>query len=191
MISSLTGTVDVIDIPYILINVNGVGYKVFVSNDVLTGLEKGKQAQIFTYTHVREDALELFGFKNYSDLKLFELLLSVSGIGPKTAVGAFSLGSSSQIVQAIQTGDVNFFTRVPRLGKKNAQKIIIELKNKVGGTIDLDLTEATDTESSDVMTALMSFGYSQKEAQSALSHVNGKAETIEEKLKLALKYLGK
>ena len=190
MISSLSGTVEIIDIPYVIIDVRGIGYKVLASNDVLSSLEKGHEIKLFTYTYVREDALELFGFKEYSDLKIFEALISISGVGPKTAIGTFSVGSGAQIVNAIKNGDVNFFTKVPRLGKKNAQKIIIELKNKMGGTVDLDLTENTNG-SSEVMTALLSFGYSHDEAINAIKQITEENLPIEKQLKMALKYLGK
>lgn len=189
MISSLSGTVEIIDLPFVIIDVNGVGYKVLCSNEVVSNLEKGREAKLFTYTHVREDALELFGFSQYADLKIFEALIGISGVGPKTAIGVFSIGSSAQIVNAIKNGDVSFFSKVPRLGKKNAQKIIIELKNKMGGTVDLDLSE--NSGSSELMAALMSFGYDQDEAMSAIKQITEPDLPIEKQLKIALKYLGK
>ena len=189
MISSLSGTIEIIDLPFVIVDVNGVGYKVLCSNEVISKLEKGREIKLFTYTYVREDALELFGFANYSDLKIFENLISISGVGPKTAIGAFSIGSGAQIAQAIQNGDVNFFTKVPRLGKKNAQKIIIELKNKMGGTGDLDLSENSNG-NSEVLTALLGFGYSQEEALAAMKQVEPDLP-IEKQLKMVLKYLGK
>jgi Holliday junction DNA helicase RuvA len=188
MIASLAGTVEIIDLPFVIVNVGGVGYKVLCSNDVISKLEKGGQTKLFTYTHVREDALELFGFGEYSDLKIFEYLISISDVGPKTAIGVFSIGSSSQIVSAIKNGDVNFFSKVPRLGKKNAQKIIIELKNKLGGTVDLDLSDSS--ENSEILGALLGFGYSQDEALEALKQVEP-GLPVEKQLKQALKYLGK
>lgn len=191
MISSLNGQVELIDIPYVIINVNGVGYRVLVSNTVLSGIEQDKSVKLFTYTYVREDALELFGFSQYQDLKLFEALISVSGIGPKTAIGAFSVGTGADIMHAIQEGDVNYFTKVPRLGKKNAQKIIIELKNKMGGTVDLDLTDGDIKSNGDLAAALTGFGYSPQEVQLAIKGINGQGTTIQEKIKLALKYLGR
>ena len=190
MISSLLGIVEIIDIPYVIIDVNGIGYKVLCSHEVISKLEKGKSIKLFTYTYVREDALELFGFYNYSDLKIFESLIGISGVGPKTAISAFSIGSGSQIANAIREGDVSFFTKVPRMGKKNAQKIIIELKNKMGGTVDLDLSEGMSG-SSEILTALLGFGYSESEALDAIKHTTDENLPIEKQLKLALKYLGK
>ncbi|MBP9719470.1 MAG: Holliday junction branch migration protein RuvA [Candidatus Levybacteria bacterium] len=186
----MKGIVELRDDPYVIIDVSGVGYKVYATLDVLSTIRVGDETKVFIYTHVREDILDLYGFSKYADLRLFEKLLGVSGIGPKTAIGVFSLGSSSDIVSAIISGNVAFFSSVPRLGKKNAQKIIIELKGKIGSTQDLDLTEGT-TDSMDVVTALKSFGFSQKEAEEAVSAVNERGGSTEEKIRLALKYLGK
>ena len=190
MISLLRGIVALREDPYIIIDVSGVGYKVLVSADVLIKTIVGQEIMVHTYTNVREDALELYGFSHRSDLKLFELLISVSGVGPKTAVGIFSQGMSSEIVNAIITGDVDFFTAVPRLGKKNAQKVIIELKSKVGSTGDLDLS-SDGLGSDEVTEALKAFGFSAKEASDAIRSLNGVGETTKQKITLALKYLGK
>lgn len=189
MIASLHGTVELRDDPYVIISVAGVGYKVYATLDVLADIRVGEEVKVFTYTHVREDILDLYGFSKYADLKLFEKLIGVSGIGPKTAIGVFSLGKSSDIVSAIISGNVAFFSSVPRLGKKNAQKLIIELKSKIGSTEDLDLSEGAD--SMDVVTALKTFGFSQKEAEGAVAAVRQQGNTTEERIRLALKYLGK
>ncbi len=188
MIGSLQGTVDYRDAAYILVNVGGVGYKVIVPANI--SIPTGEKIKVFTHTHVREDVLELYGFTDPSDLKLFEYLISVSGVGCKTAIGVFSVGSKKEIVNAIVGNDVAFFTSVPRLGKKNAQKIIIELKNKLGGQEDLDLSQ-DGTETNEVVAALKSFGFTPAEARSALKGLNGEGETVAEKVRLALKYLGK
>src|SRR3990167_9251125 len=140
MIGSLNGKVDLLQRPNAIIDVNGVGYKVLVADSVYKKLTVGDKLKIFTYTYVREDALELFGFLEVEDLKLFESLITVSGIGPKTALNIFSFGGRKDIIEAIIKGDVSFFTSVPRLGTKNAQKIIIELKGKMGSSQDLDLS---------------------------------------------------
>ncbi|MBI2033178.1 MAG: Holliday junction branch migration protein RuvA [Candidatus Levybacteria bacterium] len=190
MISQLTGIIILRDDPYIIISVHDVGYKILASSAVLRLVQIGETSTIFTYTCVREDALELYGFVTYADLKLFELLITVSGIGPKTAIGVFSLGTSSDILSAIATGNVAFFSAVPRLGKKNAQKIIIELKNKIGATGDLDVIGKSE-EIEDVLSALQSFGFSAKEVSVALAEINADGKTTEQKIRLALKYLGK
>jgi Holliday junction DNA helicase RuvA len=189
MIGSIRGKVILKDANYLLVEVNGVGYRVLVSSKVLS--ENKNEVMLFTYTHVREDALDLFGFSEIGDLKLFEYLISVSGVGPKTAMSIFSFADRNGVVEAVIKGDVEFFTQVPRLGKKNAQKIIIELKNKLGDTSSLDLSGEDSAENNEIITALKTFGFSAKEAGDALKSIDKEAKTVEEKIKLALKYFGK
>jgi Holliday junction DNA helicase RuvA len=192
MIGTLKGVVEYRDDPNLIIDVHGVGYKVLVPTTVLAKLNGvGEEIKLFTHTHVREDLLELYGFTDPADLRLFEYLISVSGVGCKTALGIYAVGSRSAIVQAISNGDVSFFTSVPRLGKKNGQKIIIELKNKLGAGGDLDLSESGGGEQSELLVALKAFGFSSAESQEAIQALKGKGETVEEKVRLALKYLGK
>ena len=190
MIGFLRGKVLFREGDSIILDVNGVGYKVRVASDVLVKGALGMPLELFIYTHVREDIIALFGFLESLDIKLFENLIGVSGIGPKTAMSVFSVGSRTSIVDAIIKGDVDFFTSVPRLGRKNAQKIIIELKNKFGSTDEFDLS-AEDGEVSEVVLALESFGYTKREALSALKQINSKTGKVEDKIRLALKYLGK
>jgi len=191
MIGMLRGTIALKNAPALIIDVSGVGYKVLVSNNLLTKFSVGDEATLFIYTHVREDLLELYGFSSGEDLKLFEMLISVSGVGCKSALGVFSIGARSQIVNAIITSDVGFFTAVPRLGKKNGQKIIIELKNKLGGVEDLNLAAGESGEQLEASTALQSFGFTEREAEQAIHAVTQDGMRTEEIVKLALKELGK
>ncbi len=191
MIGILKGKIEHRIDPHVIIDVHGVGYKVLAARSVLVNAVPGQEIKVYTYTHVREDAIELYGFQSLEDLKLFEYLISVSGVGCKSAIGIFSVGERGDIVNAITSGDVGFFTSVPRLGKKNAQKIIIELKPKLGSLGDLDLTENTGGDSDAVVAALRTFGFSAKEAMAALREVKDNGETTSEKVKLALQYLGK
>lgn len=191
MIARLSGTVVIKDDPYLLIDVNGIAYKVYVTQDVLSQASKEKKTEIFTYTHVREDALELYGFSTFEDLKLFESLIEVSGVGPKTAIAIFAFGTGSQIKKAIIEADVSFFTRVPRLGLKNAQKIIIELKSKIGGETDLDLSGEETAESQALVSALKVFGFNGREISDAVRSIDGKNKSIEDQVKLALQHLGR
>lgn len=190
MIGFLNGEVVAYDGQNIIIDVGGVGYRVLVSNSVLSKVTLNGKLKLFVYTHVREDAIQLYGFLDSLDLKLFENLISVSGVGPKTAMNIFSIGTRDAISQAIITGDVAFFVGVPRLGKKNAQKIIIELKNKFGSIEDLDLSKMDLKENSEVIAALKSFGFTNREALESLKTIKGEY-TVEEKIRLALKELGK
>ncbi|GDX62231.1 Holliday junction branch migration protein RuvA [Candidatus Levyibacteriota bacterium] len=189
MIGSLYGKVELRDAPYILVNVQGVGYRVLVSSGTLGKAKQDSDIKLYTYAYIREDALDLFGFEQIQDLKLFERLLSVSGIGPKTAMNVFSIGPRSSIIDAIIKGDVSFFTSVPRLGKKNAQKIIIELRGKFEGVGELDLTSQDEDE--DVIDALKHFGFTPQEARLSLQNIEIDGKTLEEKVKLALRSVKK
>src|SRR5580704_11660622 len=158
MIGTLKGFIEYREDPFLIVDVNGVGYKVLVPTSVLSKIQgTGESIKLYTHTHVREDLLELYGFTDPSDLKVFAMLISVSGVGCRTALGIFSVGSRHDIVQAISTGDVTFFTSVPRLGKKNGQKIIIELKNKLGANGDIDLSDETGMEQQELINALKGF----------------------------------
>jgi Holliday junction DNA helicase RuvA len=191
MIGYLKGKVELLKRPFVIIDVNGVGYKVLVPETIYAKLSLGDVVKIFTYTYVREDALDLFGFLEAEDLGLFENLLTVSGVGPKTALNIFSFGERKDIVEAIIKGDVTFFTSVPRLGTKNAQKIIIELKNKMGSDSTLDLSGKDLLENAEVVQALKNFGFSVGEAQKAVREIKQVGLTTEDKIRLSLKNLGR
>lgn len=191
MIGFIVGILEMLQRPFIFVNVNGVGYKVLVSEKTYAKLTQGQKIKVFTFTYVREDALELFGFLEREDLNLFENLITVSGIGPKTAMNIFSFGERKDVVEAIIKGDVSFFTSVPRLGTKNAQKIIIELKNKMGAGADIDLSGKDSMDNQEVIDALKNFGFSAGEAQKALRNINKQGISTEQKIRLALKELGR
>lgn len=191
MIGFLKGKVEILQRPFALIDVNGVGYKVLVSESVYKKLTTNEKIKIFTYTYVREDSLDLFGFLELEDLTLFENLITVSGIGPKTALNIFSFGERKDIIEAIIKGDVSFFTSVPRLGTKNAQKIIIELKNKMGSDKQIDLSGKDFAENKEVIEALKGFGFSLAESQKALREIKGEGLSLDQKIKMALKLIGR
>lgn len=185
MIGLLTGTIEQKNINPVLVLVGGVGYNVSVPDGLRAAL--GNKETLFIHTHVSDSEISLFGFKLREDLMLFEMLLTVSGIGPRTALSILDRGAAS-IRKAISQSDVDFFTMIPRLGKKNAQKIIIELRSKLGSITELDLTE-TSGETKQIIAALESMGFARAEIADTLKHVKG--ESIEEKIRDALKYLGK
>src|SRR3989344_3326981 len=190
MIGMLTGKFALHNNSSIIISVHGVGYKVFVPQDVIAKQVLGSEMTIYTHTHVREDMLELYGFLEQEDLRLFEYMIGVSGVGCKTALGIFSVGTREDVVKAIVTADISFFTTVPRLGKKNAQKLIIELKGKLGGVGDLDLS-GEGSQDDEAIKALETIGFSIREAVVALKATQREGDTVEEKIKAAIKYLGK
>jgi holliday junction DNA helicase RuvA len=190
MISYLEGSIKYKGLNYLIILTGGVGYKVFVPNDVLNKVIQDNNFSLFIYTNVKDDAIDLYGFNTVEDLALFELFLGVSGVGPKTALAIFSNAKVPQIKAAIVKGDVDFFTAVPRLGRKNAQKIIIELRSKLGSLEDLDLT-ADGGENKEIVDALKAFGFSANEAREALKSIKDLEGDTSYKIKSALKYLGK
>ena len=190
MIGLIHGTVDTIRPTYVIIDTGGVGYKVIIPQSLISKAQVGLPLKVYTYTHVREDVLDLFGFASVEDLSLFELFLTVPGIGPKTAVGIFAAGPTSQIRNAVVTADISFFSQVPRLGRKNAQKIIIELKSKLGDS-DFTLDLSDQDEEKEIAIALKDLGFKSDEVSAVLKKVRGQGTTLEQKMKLALKQLGK
>ncbi len=188
MIARLTGTIVRMHVNPLVLDVHGVGYAVYVPQKLLTTLAVKQELTVYTHTHVREDALMLFGFASEEELLVFELLLTVSGIGPKTALLVLERGVAA-IRRAIVSSDVEFFMAVPRLGKKNAQKIIIELKSKVGSTSDLDLSGEDTADTKQIIDALLSMGFDRKEAREAVKKLPAEG-SLETKIKFALKMLG-
>jgi len=183
MIGKLTGIIETNTTNPLIIDIHGVGYLVHVPEKFLTHINIGKQHTLFIHSHIREDAYDLYGFESKQDLIFFELLLTVSGVGPKTALLVIDHGVES-VESAVQKGDVEFFTSIPRLGTKNAQKIIIELKGK------LDLTESSG-DTKQIIDALSGMGFDKHEIRGALKKLDTKDISIEQKIKHALKLLGK
>lgn len=193
MISTLTGTISYIEESNITINVNGVGYLVHCPINFLNHLHTRHNAveTVFIHTHVREDQISLFGFPDASSRRLFLQLISVSGIGPKIGLAILSKASANEIAQAISTADVEFFTRVPGLGKKGAQKIIVDLKNKLGSLAELDLAETHLVGKHELIEALISLGYTRAEAEKSASQVPSEITDLQQQLKHSLQILGK
>lgn len=191
MISYLEGTVKLKGLNYLILLTHGVGYKVFVPAAILSACPLNAPLNLYTHMNVKEDALDLYGFAGLQDLQLYELLIGVSGIGPKTALAVFSYAKPEKIKGAIIKGDFEFFTAVPRLGKKNAQKIIIELRSKLGSLEDVDISDEGMGEQKEIIDALQSFGFTTAEAKDALRGLPDNVTDVSEKIRLALKYLGK
>jgi len=189
MIGALIGTVHTITKNPIILFVGDVGYAVSITDTLAKTLTPNKKTFLFIHTHIREEAFDLFGFISQEELSLFELLLTVSGVGPKTALLVMN-GGAEAIKHAVRTSDVDFFTRIPRLGRKNAQKIIIELKNKLGSVGELDLRDASQ-ETDEMIDALVSMGFAKKEVLAIVKKIPDEDTTIEQKIKSALKLLGK
>ena len=193
MIASLQGVIDAISKDSMIINVNGIGFKLSVPTSVLSELGVvGREIKLYTHMHVREDDLSLYGFGSLDELRLFETLISVSGLGPKTAMGMLSAMSADQLAMAIASGSVEMLTTIPGIGKKTADRLILELKDKVGGVMISTPAGRAAQENADVVTALVSLGYTAQETARAVNTLpSGQKLKLEEKIKLALQYLGK
>jgi len=185
MIGSLRGRVLDIAPPWVLIEVQGIGYRVCVSSNTLAGMRVNEEVFVYIHDVVREDARDLFGFTALEDLRLFERMISVSGVGPKVALAMSSIGSADTLKRAIMSGDLTTLTSAPGVGKKIAQKIILELKGQI---VDTDGTTGPDREAID---ALVSLGYSGTQARDALKSVSTDIADISDRVREALRMLGK
>jgi len=184
MIGYLKGKIVKSDVGTVIIDVNGVGYKVSISSDIAKNLVKGEPVELFVHTHVKEDAISLFGFKTEEGLRMFELLISVSGVGPKTALAILVQMKPEEVQNTISLAKVSEFTKIAGVGKKVAQKIIVELQSKIGSRSELNLKEGQ--RDAELLDALTNLGFDSKEAQKLSENIDPDL-SISEKLKLSLK----
>jgi Holliday junction DNA helicase RuvA len=192
MISRLTGLIAHIDPKYIVLDVQGVGYKVFTTVDIMNKLGKTNEpATFWTYLAVRENALDLYGFSSLSELNFFELLITISGIGPKTALGILNAAPVGTLLTAVQTGDTSHLTKISGIGKKVAEKIVLELKDKVEKFTHTEESKSAMKNDSDALEALKSLGYSPNEARDVLKELPKTIIKTNDKIREALKILGK
>lgn len=187
MIASLAGTVRHKDLNHLVLEVAGIGYKVSVTTDVAFEATLSQPLFLWTYLAVRETALDLYGFLDKEGLEMFEHLITISGIGPKTALGILNVASPTTLRQAVGTQDTSYLTKVSGIGKKNAEKIVLELKDKLIYTTD-DKTLNTRGEG-DALEALVSLGYSERDGREALKKVDKEVKDAGERVKAALKLL--
>jgi Holliday junction DNA helicase RuvA len=193
MISHLTGTVIFSGDRFIILDVSGVGYKLGVTPDTLRKVvsEKGKTVSLWVHMAVREDSMNLYGFLDRQELEMFEMLIAISGVGPKSAIGVLSVAPVDTLKGAIASGDTSYLTKVSGIGKKNAEKIILELRDKLGGGEESRVGHAGLKEEVDAIEALKSIGYSQREAREALKNIPADIKGTSQRVKEALKHLGK
>ena len=171
---------------FLIVETGGVGYKISVSPDTLSKAKKtGDEIFLFIHTHVREDAFDLFGFLDIQELEFFEMLINISGIGPRSALTILSIASIETLRKAIGSNDITYLTKISGIGRKTAEKIIIELRDKVGK----ENKDGSLKEELDALLALKSLGYSQNEAREALKTVSSNSDT-NTKIREALKILG-
>ncbi len=189
MIAKIKGKIEYLKDNYVVVDVSGVGYKIFLTVYVFGKLAGRDQADLFIHTHVREDAIDLYGFVTLEELEMFELLISITGVGPKSGLGILAVATPKTIKTAILNEDSSILTRVSGVGKKTAERVILELKNKIA---DLPAEEKDGAVSdADAIEALASMGYSIAEARDALKLVPQNIKDIGHRVKEALKNLGK
>lgn len=187
MISYVSGTVSEKEAKSLIVDVGGVGYRVFVTEDTLHRLKIGAATKLQTHHAVREDTEDLFGFLETNDLKLFELLLSVPGIGPKTALNILNVATPETLRRSITSNETAYLTKISGIGRKTAEKIVLELKEKLGASEE----GATLREEVDALEALKSLGYSHGEAREALKNLPKEVTSTSDRVKHALKILGR
>lgn len=199
MIAYIKGKLEIKSNTYVVIDVNGIGYKIFMSASGISQIgETGEIVKVHTYYYVREDNISLYGFNTQEELKMFELLLSVSGIGAKSAIAMLSEIKPSSFALAVISDDVKALTKIPGIGTKSAQRIILELKDKL--KTEQAITKDTEPEIKSVIennskveeaiSALQVLGYNKREIEKALSLLSLQDLSVEDIIKKALKILG-
>lgn len=191
MIATLTGVVSEKLLDTVVLDVQGVGYGVYVTTEDHGRLNTGEQAKVYVYEHIREAAHDLFGFISLDTKSLFEQLLGVNGVGPKMALSVLSIGNTSEVRKAIAGGDTKFIQRANGVGKRVAERVIVDLKDKVGlAGVDLATTGLLQSDNlliqDEAVEALVALGFSPQDASKALQHVDATLPT-EERIKQALK----
>ena len=186
---------------YIVVENSGIGYKIFMSKSAIGRAgELGTKVKVFTHYHVREDEISLYGFLTNEELKMFELLLSVSGVGAKSAISMLSNITPSEFAVSIVNNDITKLTKVPGIGKKSAQRIVLELKDKLKA--EQELMKGEDSQENEeefiagvdveeAVSALQILGYNRKEIQKSLAKFDYKSMSIEDIIRTGLKYLSK
>lgn len=195
MIGSIKGKIILKTEKFLVVETSGVGYKIWVSSDSLSKIKTDKEYFFYIHTHIREDALDLYGFSDYKELEFFEMLINISGIGPKGALIILGIASIETLQKAIATSDITYLTKISGIGKKTAEKIIIELRDKIKNNGEENNKNSYLQEELDTLEALKSLGYSSFEAREALKEIGNRQDIIQKdtntKIREALKVLGK
>lgn len=171
---------------HLIVLTGGVGYLVFVGSKILSSITtSGESIALYIYSHIKEDRFELYGFQSEEDLEIFKMLVAISGVGPKTALALANAGTN-QLIEAVQQAQTSFFTNVPRVGKKLAQKIIIELKSKLGSLKELNLGTLSP-KAQDVMDALLGLGFEENAVQTILTQLDLENMDLQVAIKTVIK----
>ena len=199
MFAYIKGILEVKTKGYIVIDVGGIGYKIFMSESAISRLSDiGEVVKVHTYLKVKEDEMSLYGFNTNEELRMFELLISVSGVGAKTAISILSNIEPSSFALAVITNDVNKIKSLPGIGPKGAQRIILELKDKIEtdeavsseANLDIKVVAINNENINEAITALQVLGYSKKEIEKSLEKADGNM-SVEELIKYGLKNLSR
>lgn len=186
MLFSLTGKITHKGEDFFVLETNNIGYQIFVSTKFLNKVKLNDQLKVFTYLYTREDKQELCGFETIEELKFFKELLPISGVGPKIALHIFSLGSLAEIKNAIKEGNVAFIRQIKGIGKKTAERIIVDMRGKFE-----KIFQPPKEPNRQVINALRKLGYKNFEIREVLKEIPPEVEDIKEQIKLALQILGK
>ena len=198
MIAYVKGKLDTKTNTFVVIDVQGIGYKIFMSAKSIESLgEIGQEVKVYTHYYVREDNISLYGFSSNEELRMFELLISVSGVGAKSAIAMLSEITPSSFALAVITDDISKLVKIPGVGKKTAARIILELKDKLKTETAIEQTEEMnvqiekENDSNEAIAALQVLGYTRKEIEKVFEKIDIKNLELEEIIKAALKYLAR
>jgi holliday junction DNA helicase RuvA len=192
MISFLKGKIQSKGKSYVVVRVGDIGYQVFVNATRYVDLDINQDVEFYIHQHIKEDAQDLYGFYSMAELEMFELLLSISGVGPKSALNTLSFASLDELKTTIAHGDPSLLMKVSGIGKKTAERIVLELKDKIGAlAYDGISTKAAINIASDEIDALMALGYSLQQARDALKQVDPKIIDSGERIRAVLRASGK
>lgn len=186
MFNYLRGKVSIINPMYIVIDINGIGYEINVSNPYSFKIDD--DLTIYTYQHVKEDELSLYGFKKKEEKDLFLNLISVKGIGPKTALVILAATNINEFKSAVVSNDITYLTKFPKIGKKSAQQIVLDLQNKFKNDVNIDVNNINNSDQEEVVEALVALGYDKKAIKNTYKKVDATLK-IEEQIKECLKLL--
>ena len=190
MIASLRGQLQAVRKDSLIVDVGGVGYQVFVPRSLLDQPGRiGQTVELHTHLAVRETEVALYGFRTPEELELFAVLLGVSGIGPRTAVAALSVFSPEALRDIVVQGDATALTRIPGVGRKTAQRLVLDLRDRLGEATAAWSPAATPADA-DVINALTALGYSVAEAQAAVGNLPSDVSELDERILAALRFLG-
>lgn len=190
MIATLEGKITATEQASIIVSVNGIGYRVYLMKDALLSCTEGKDIFLWIYHAVRENDEELFGFLEKKEYEFFELLTSISGVGPRTALNILTIAPPQTLQKAITSGNSSYLTKVSGIGKKSAEKIVLELSDKIKNVQNEEEGSSLE-EDADAVLGLQSLGYSPHDARGALKNVPDDITGASERIKEALKFLGK